>query len=1363
MKHLTLAALSALFLVGLLAAVTPGRDAGPASGGNAGSRWITHLSVDRPVVRPGETLRVRGVLLDAASREPAGPKDAVGAAWEVAGPRGETVARGWTTSEDGVLGAAWEVPAEAEGGRHTLRVRYPADGQPPAERGFEVRAFRAPTLKTRIVFLREGYGPGDEVRALLAVERAEGGPPATGTPVTAVARLDGAEVFRGEVRLDGEGNGSVAFPLPAEIARGEGSLSFVLGGGNPGGAVDTATRTLPILPRNLDVAFFPEGGVLAAGLPGRVYLEARTPWGDPADLAARLVDADSGGPVGVDGRPLPEGVDAEVRVRTVHEGRGVFGFTPEAGRRYALEVVEPAGLDLKIPLPDAEEAAATLRAVADRSDAGEAVGFELAVRDPAAALTAVLASREREVGRVVFPGGAGPERVDVRFKPPAGVDGVLRATVFAADGRPVAERLVFREPARKLRVEVEPGSESFTPGSGVTLSVRTVDDATGVPVAAGVGLAVTDDAELSVVDARDRHPRLPAMALLEAELVESGGLKDPDVYLGGGVEADAALDLLLGTRGWRRFAFVDPVAFMEAHGDAARRVLGNRVDPESLRSAGGSIFGDAEAVAGVVALERLEEPAPAAAGPPPARAVREADLRPEPQAPDDLALGDRGRRMDQAADAAVLPGDLVAVRVYAHAAERGVTTGPRTDFTPTVLWADRVQTDADGRATVRFDLSDRITGFRVRADAVDARGALGAADTLIVCVKPLSVGVALPPEVTEGDRVDLAVHASNRTASALAVGLDRPVVTGPGRLGEGEGGSVGVPAGGAATAWETLTIGGPGAVTVTAAASSAAGGDRVTRTLTSVPRGFPQAVSRGGMLAPDATATHAVEVPGDVVPGSLRATLEVYATPVGSLTSALEALIREPYGCFEQTSSTSYPLVMAQQYFLTHADTDPALVARSAASLDAANAKLTSFETSENGYEWFGAAPGHAALTAYGLMQFVDMAAVRAVDPAMLARTRAWLLARRDGEGGFRPDGKALDSFGRAPADTTDAYVTWALVQAGQTGLDPELARLREFTTTSDDPYVLALAAGTLGGDAAAAARRELAGKQAADGGVDGAATSITSSGGTSLRVETTALAVLAWLEDPAFAGEVERGVRFLMEACEGGRFGSTQATVLTLRAIVAYDAARSKPVAAGTLTLLVDGEPVGEPLAFDASSGGTLSLPDASDRFTAGTHRVELRMDGGAEMPHALSIHFHRERPPTAEGAPLALSVTLSAGTIAVGEPLEAQVRWENVSGAGVSMPIAIVGLPGGLEADADALQELVDAGRLAAYGLRGREVVLYRRGLAASEALELPIRLVAAVAGSYTGPASRAYPYYTDELKAWAEPLRVEVHGAE
>jgi hypothetical protein len=53
----------------------------------------------------------------------------------------------------------------------------------------------------------------------------------------------------------------------------------------------------------------------------------------------------------------------------------------------------------------------------------------------------------------------------------------------------------------------------------------------------------------------------------------------------------------------------------------------------------------------------------------------------------------------------------------------------------------------------------------------------------------------------------------------------------------------------------------------------------------------------------------------------------------------------------------------------------------------------------------------------------------------------------------------------------------------------------------------------------------------------------------------------------------------------------------------------------------------------------------------------------------------------------------------------------------------------------------------------------VLYFRAMAPKAVAEINLELLARVPGTYVAPASRAYLYYTDELKHWAEPVRVTV----
>jgi uncharacterized protein YfaS (alpha-2-macroglobulin family) len=545
-------------------------------------------------------------------------------------------------------------------------------------------------------------------------------------------------------------------------------------------------------------------------------------------------------------------------------------------------------------------------------------------------------------------------------------------------------------------------------------------------------------------------------------------------------------------------------------------------------------------------------------------------------------------------------------------------------------------------------------------------------------------------------------------------------------------------------------------------AGAAAFTDDVSRRVRVVPAGFPLQRDFGGVL--ERIVEHSFSIPADVAPGSVVTEAVVYPSPLSSLTQALAALLREPNGCFEQTSSSNYPNVMALQYLKTHAGVDPALVRRATDLLHQGYRRLVGFECKEKGYEWFGGDPGHEALTAYGVLEFTDMAQVMDVDRGMLERTRAWLLSRRDGKGGFLRNARALDSFGRAPEDVTNAYVLWALAETGEKGLERELARLKEVAARSADPYVLALAANVLwkadDRPAAVAAMEALAEAQEKDGHVGGAKTSITGSGGESLDVETTSLAILAWLKHPDRTANVEGAMRWLAARCKAGRFGSTQATILALKAIVAYDALHARPKVPGTVTVVLDGAVVAT-VPFAADVEAPIAIPSFGDRVGPGAHRVEMRMDGGADLPYSLSVRCHALTPDSSSAAKVAITTSLAKPDVLEGEVVEVPVRVVNRTEEGVPMVVAIVGIPGGLEARAEALKEAVKEGKVDAFETRGREVILYWRGLAPKASKDLAIPCVAAVPGSYTGPASRAYLYYTDEHKAWVRGLEATVRA--
>jgi A-macroglobulin TED domain/Carboxypeptidase regulatory-like domain/MG2 domain/Alpha-2-macroglobulin family len=1379
----------------------------PQIGGDpgGGGHYRTYISTDKPIYRTGEKVYVRGVVLGTEGHSPVDlPPGSRPASFEIKGPKGDTVVSGFSTIIDSIVGFSWDIPTTQPGGEYTVRISNPS-GDAPAERKFDIRAYRAPRLKSQIVFARDGYGPGDTVGANLHVERAEGGIPG-GAEVSVSARVDGEEIWTGETTVDGSGNAGADFKLPAVIARGEGVIAMAI---QDGGAVETITKTIPILLQTLDLAIYPEGGDLIAGLTNRVYIEGRTPAQKPADMAGVIVN-NAGKKVG--------------SFRTEHEGRGRFSFVPVKGESYSIRLTEPSGIGKPFPLPQVKESGVVLSSTSDVTARQKDILLRIAATEDGVYGVALTQNgKEFSFKRVSL---RARQSNDVPLSVPRSLDGVTVATVYDDHDMPLAERLIFRQPEHRLHVQVVADRTDYVPGNPVTLRVITTDE-TGKPIAARVGLTVTDSSVLEMIDKRDQAPRLPVMVFLENDV---RNLSDAHVYLDdNNPKAPLATDLLLGTQGWRRFATAGTGLIRGAITDSknaripgvtvrARNTATGLLLTATTNEKGAYTFSDipsgtyqlsasvpgfnTETATGVlvtfrsevrkdlrltvVSIDKVAEIAAfkirAAGALAPAAVDIDNDLedalppaRPvaidQPQA-QEQAMRERDDRREMGmepfrADFArkQVAANVSIIREYAHALRPEWTEGSRADFAETVYWNAGVKTDAStGAATITFHLSDSVTSFRVLADGFTADGTLGSGTGDIASVQPFSIEPKMPLQVTSGDVIQLPIGLVNGTSRELrALQLTANAI--PGLRITNPAGNLFLRAKERARRLMQIEVGQAFSGTANLTLDARAGGyrDNVSRTLDVQPPGFPRETATGGILERNATATFTFTLPDNIVRGSLTSSATIYPTPLASMTDALQALIREPNGCFEQTSSTSYPMVMAQQYFLTHTGIDPAIIEKAKSLLEVSYQRLTGFESRSNGYEWFGADPGHEALTAYGLMQFTDMAHVRTVDKEMLDRTRAWLLSRRNGKGGFQMNPKALDSFGRAPEDTTNAYIVWALIESGEKGLDKEVAAVKAAAGSTPDSYVVALAANILHatGDATGARRLmdKLAGDQDAAGNVKGAVTSITRSGGNALDIETTALSVLAWMREPVYAANVEKGLKWIVESNKSGRYGSTQSTILALRSIVAYDGAHARPKAPGRIVLTVDGKAIGAPLAFTAGTQGALVLPEFASGLDAGKHTVALKMEDGSKMPFSINVKYYSVLPDSAQQATVGIQVALRDRRIQEGGVTEAIVSITNKSDDVAPTPVAIVGIPGGLEVRHDQLKELVKSGKIDAYEVIGREVVLYWRYLKARDKFDLPLSLVAAVPGSYTGPASRAYLYYTDEYKDWAPGLKVDI----
>ena len=281
---------------------------------------------------------------------------------------------------------------------------------------------------------------------------------------------------------------------------------------------------------DVNLSFYPEGGEMVEGLPGRVAFKAVDDEGRSVAVSGTVYDSDE--------RPV-------ATLETRHQGMGSFTLTP--GNKPCRAEISYNGKTYRYTLPEAKAAGYTLGV--DNSDRdslhikirrsrdieGGWVGLTVSCRGIAHAFeVADLRGREEaelHLSKADFPAG------------------VQQITLFTPEGEVLGERLAYHQrDDQRLHITVDGQKSSYRPYEKISLPLH-VTDAEGSPVATTLSVSVRD----AVTEIPTHYAgTLSANLLLESDV--KGYIEDIGYYF----EADdaehrAALDLLLLVQGWRRY------------------------------------------------------------------------------------------------------------------------------------------------------------------------------------------------------------------------------------------------------------------------------------------------------------------------------------------------------------------------------------------------------------------------------------------------------------------------------------------------------------------------------------------------------------------------------------------------------------------------------------------------------------------------------------------------------------------------------------------------------------------------------------------------------------------------------------------
>ncbi len=483
-----------------------------------------------------------------------------------------------------------------------------------------------------------------------------------------------------------------------------------------------------------------------------------------------------------------------------------------------------------------------------------------------------------------------------------------------------------------------------------------------------------------------------------------------------------------------------------------------------------------------------------------------------------------------------------------------------------------------------------------------------------------------------------------------------------------------------------------------------------------------------------------------------------------------------PNGCFEQTSSSTYPNVLILDYLKSVKKVKPEIQLKAEQYINVGYQRLVTFECKSGGFSWFGNEPAHQILTAYGLLEFADMSKVYEIDGALIKRVQSWLLQKQLPDGSWLETGHGIEEgiiTRQTGALRSTAYVAWALAESGAdaAALQRGIEYVKRHLNEAKDAYTLAVILNLL----SKVEKESDSTQQVAERLIDLAkqegekafwksdSQTFTGANGSGADIESTGLAAFALAKWGRNGGFLKKALTYLTLARDPhGSWNTTQGTVWAMKALLFASANGSAE--SGNVVVKANGHVVGK-FELTKEDSDVVRQIDLSSHLTQGEAKIEMSFDGKSSLNYQLVSRFYSPWDQgghlLAEEGPLSLKVEYDKTTLRVNDLAGVKVTIKNRSSSNAEMPLIDVGIPPGFEAVPDGLTSAVESKEISKYSLTGRQIILYLTRLKAGETVTIRYKVRAKYSLHAQTPKSSAYPYYNPEKVTHCAPQKILVHA--
>lgn len=708
------------------------------------------------------------------------------------------------------------------------------------------------------------------------------------------------------------------------------------------------------------------------------------------------------------------------------------------------------------------------------------------------------------------------------------------------------------------------------------------------------------------------------------------------------------------------------------------------------------------------------------------------------------------------AESAVQNREEVVITEEAPSVSEEIEENVRNVFLESLAFLPEIVT-SNGNAKTQIDISDNITTWNIQAVGNTKDGRIGFNSANFKVFQEFFVDFSLPTNSVVTDKTNIPVTIYNYTDKELKVDLN--VKENDWSMIGNYNKAINVLSNSTQMIYIPIELIKAGNNTLRIEATGNGLSDIVEKSFTISPNGFEKTkVVASGVVEKSLNLDHFTTE--TAIEGTRKLRVKLYPSVISQTVEGMENIFRMPTGCFEQTSSSLYPDILALKYLEDTGLNDSEIKEKALDYISKGYQKLLTYETSQRGgYSLYGNDPAENVITAFGLMEFTDLKEVYEIDENITNNMIEYLFKEQNSDGTFEIGSTYIGHASSEDDLAMNAYIIWALSEAcpDDTRLEKSIRYLENEVDKTTDNYTLALMANVFENTDNSLANKVIkklmeSVEEDSEGGayISSKIKDYWGCYGYYQNIQTTALASMALTKANSNSSTNNAFLQYIIAHKDSyGTWSTTQGTILALKAINYANSNNNIKNQKVQIKVNDDTRDI-------EIKDNPLDLYEILLEGIKEENKISIETKKGNLYYEITEEYYIKYDDLKTEEQKIKVEQTIDT-SVKINDILHSNITVTNDTGDRIRNGLIQISIPQGCSVIEESLSKLEHSGIIEKYEYNYNKINLYFRNLDSNLSLNLDLEFRANYPGQITGAMIRVYDYYNPNNEGYTKPVNI------